>query len=347
MGILDKLFKEPDWDKEIPRRIAAELSLNWMEVLSPAIGVDVVKPVEIAMLIDNVIIRTCSEYLFSGKYDNQIVIETLDTFWSTMLTGLSSPEKGAQAISEEDVAKIKEAVKSYLTQIEEVMYASLKWQDHHYTRDRFVKLLGLLRMLQLGELWPGSLNPDLMNAEVIQDLGLSPGVIETADKSKIRVEVAYKLGSGYFDVCRDDVDRQYATKWLLIAAKASHVEALVYISFMLGRELIAPARIASGMGSAEDWLERAIKLDSGSAKCTLARLNFDRFGCYDSDQELAVALWEEAAGEGNAEAMWELSGFYKSGKYVQKDLEKAISLLKQAYGLGHESAKITLEGMGV
>lgn len=64
--------------------------------------------------------------------------------------------------------------------------------------------------------------------------------------------------------------------------------------------------------------------------------------CVDASPERGIHFMEDAALQGLPEALEQLGRYYANGKLVQKDLERAVTYLREAGSLGNLKAQIQL-----
>ena len=100
--------------------------------------------------------------------------------------------------------------------------------------------------------------------------------------------------------------------------------------------------------TAEEANERLMKRVEANDPVALHEKGMER--CGKGDWKMAFEYWVRAAALGDVEAHYQLSGEYREGKGVEKDVEKQIHHLKEASIGGHPYARYNLgcveEGKG-
>ena len=115
--------------------------------------------------------------------------------------------------------------------------------------------------------------------------------------------------------------------------------------YMLGLDGAMKARTDKDLEKAISWLEKSF--DHGNEEAALLLGNLYE-GTVDTDMEIrespekARRWYEKAAGQGSGEAMAELAFYYEKGLTVERDMKKAVNLLKDAAINGYEEGLFSL-----
>jgi len=93
------------------------------------------------------------------------------------------------------------------------------------------------------------------------------------------------------------------------------------------------------------WYERAAGQDYPAGKNALAFMYARGLGV-EKDEARAIALYREAAGKGDADAMFNLGILLEDGRGARADVAEAFRLYRAAAEKGHEGARRILERSG-
>lgn len=140
------------------------------------------------------------------------------------------------------------------------------------------------------------------------------------------VEAQFALGLLY---CSED--RERALSWYTAAAMAGCAEAQNNLAILLA-EGASPAAVPE----ARRWLERAAASGLASAQYNLG------MALLDSDPEQGIRWLQAAADQGLPAAQFALAQEYESGKRVDQDMPRALSLYRQAAERGFGLAQYWL-----
>lgn len=115
--------------------------------------------------------------------------------------------------------------------------------------------------------------------------------------------------------------------------------------YMLGLDGAMKARTDKDLEKAISWLEKSFDHGNEEAALLLGKLYE---GTVDTDMEIrespekARRWYEKAAEQGSGEAMAELAFYYEKGITVERDMKKAVNLLKDAAINGYEEGLFSL-----
>ncbi|AEX62139.1 putative sel1-like repeat-containing protein [Megavirus courdo7] len=148
----------------------------------------------------------------------------------------------------------------------------------------------------------------------------------------------YNVGRMYYEGYPIKKNIQKAIKWITKSANQNNKYGLINLS----------RYYEDGDGVLPD-INKAIKLLEQAACQNLSKAQFylGRIYMYTDppNYKLAFKYYQEAANQNHTNAQYWLAIFYKTGKYVSKDNQKAIYWLTLAANQGLNSAKIKLAEM--
>ncbi|AFX93175.1 putative Sel1-like repeat-containing protein [Megavirus courdo11] len=148
----------------------------------------------------------------------------------------------------------------------------------------------------------------------------------------------YNVGRMYYKGLSTKKNIQKAIKWITKSANQNNKYGLINLS----------RYYEDGDGVLPD-INKAIKLLEQAACQNLSKAQFylGRIYMYTDppNYKLAFKYYQEAANQNHTNAQYWLAIFYKTGKYVSKDNQKAIYWLTLAANQGLNSAKIKLAEM--
>lgn len=124
------------------------------------------------------------------------------------------------------------------------------------------------------------------------------------------------------------------------------LEQAAEIGHVRSQAIVGQLYLASGSGresedfaiaQATKWLEAANKSGDNEASYFLGTMHLDKKH-KSPDTDLGIALVSKSANNGFAEAQFILAGYYKQGKFVPKNMDKAEDFYIRASDSNHEWA---------
>jgi TPR repeat protein len=196
--------------------------------------------------------------------------------------------------------------------------AALKWLTVNAARGHSLSQLQLGQFYRKGQ----GVEADLNEAMRLFSAAASQG----NDDAQFLIGIAAKYGA-------TDHQGPYPTRQACEASASSGDAAAMRL---MGAYWMLGFGSAADGSEAQAWMQRAVEAGDVPAQSALGVLLFD------TDQEAAIELWQDAVEKGSRSAMYLLATHLLDGDVAPQDLERGAALLESAASKGHIDAMVLL-----